>query len=141
MSNAEKNASGIKGTKPEWGDMVAGGMRDAVDDIRHKVVEEGVYGRQVTGDIELKGENTLYQSSPEVGELGNQTEAADLYGQSQNQVSSEDLYGENVNNLVNKAEPEQGIEPVQASVNADDLYGQNVNSLVTEQEAEQEIER
>ena len=36
-----------------WDEMTQG-FADAVDDIRHKVVEEPWYGREVTGNIELK---------------------------------------------------------------------------------------
>jgi len=34
-------------------DGFAEGLASAVDDIRHKVVEEPMYGREVTGNIEL----------------------------------------------------------------------------------------
>lgn len=34
-------------------DGFAEGLADAVDDIRHKVVEEGMYGRETTDDIKL----------------------------------------------------------------------------------------
>lgn len=34
-------------------DGFAEGLASAVDDIRHKVVEEPMYGRETTGDIEL----------------------------------------------------------------------------------------
>ncbi len=34
-------------------DGFAEGLAAAVDDIRHKVVEEPMYGREVTGNIEL----------------------------------------------------------------------------------------
>lgn len=34
-------------------DGFAEGLASAIDDIRHKVVEEPMYGREVTGNIEL----------------------------------------------------------------------------------------
>lgn len=35
-------------------DELTQGIANAADDIRHKVVEEPMYGREVTGNIELK---------------------------------------------------------------------------------------
>lgn len=35
-------------------DELTQGIANAADDIRHQVVEEPYFGRQVTGDIELK---------------------------------------------------------------------------------------
>lgn len=37
----------------KFSDQVARGVAAAVDDIRHKVVEEGWFGRETTGSIEL----------------------------------------------------------------------------------------
>lgn len=37
----------------KFSDQVARGVASAVDDIRHKVVEEPWYGRETTGSIEL----------------------------------------------------------------------------------------
>ena len=37
----------------KFSDQVARGIAAAVDDIRHKVVEEGWFGRETTGSIEL----------------------------------------------------------------------------------------
>jgi hypothetical protein len=39
----------------KFSDQVARGVASAIDDIRHKVVEEGWFGRETTGSIELVG--------------------------------------------------------------------------------------
>ena len=49
-----------------WDEMTKGFV-NAVDDIRHKVVEEPWYGREVTSNIELK--------EPEPAEQGNKWDA------------------------------------------------------------------
>lgn len=42
-------------------DELTQGFVNAVDDIRHKVVEEPWYGREVTGNIELKEQEPAEQ--------------------------------------------------------------------------------
>ena len=39
----------------KFSDQVARGVAAAIDDIRHKVVEEGWFGRETTGSIEVVG--------------------------------------------------------------------------------------
>ena len=48
-------------------DELAQGIANAADDIRHKVVEEPWYGREVTGNIEMK--------EPEPAEQGGKWDA------------------------------------------------------------------
>lgn len=55
------------------------GLASAMDDIRHKVVEEPTYGREVTGNIELPQqeppvEPTSWQAAAQDIELNQQPE-------------------------------------------------------------------
>lgn len=45
-------------------DGFAEGLASAVDDIRHKVVEEPMYGREVTGNIELPQQQASTVEAP-----------------------------------------------------------------------------
>lgn len=53
--------------RERFSDQVARGVAGAVDDIRHKVIEEPWYGRETTGSIELANQSADRATERELG--------------------------------------------------------------------------
>jgi len=71
-------------------DSIIKGIGDAVTDIRHKVVEEGMWGRQVTPDAQQEVSPYAAEGMPATfGELRASKDVADK-GQAQEQDKGQD---------------------------------------------------
>jgi hypothetical protein len=80
------------------------GFKNGMNDIRHKLVEEAWFGKEVTGDAEYLKESETDQTTSQ-NQAKEEITSESLYGKGQDDVASDDLYGKNINNGDEGREP------------------------------------
>jgi len=84
-------------------------VASAVDDVRHKLVEEGWFGRQVTGDIAPQPKPEAAEEPPRAH--NHATLYAEVWGQ---EPAAKDIYGAAATASAPAIEPpkqDKGLEP------------------------------